>query len=98
MKKFFLGCLALASLMLMSCLPDNGGYSYTTSFGRIVTIDHSSSPIRFICDCTGEVYEPENVKSDEELPMNLHAGRHCGVHIQFRLCCQQILPDPARNS
>ncbi|MBR5964404.1 MAG: hypothetical protein IK000_09715 [Bacteroidaceae bacterium] len=71
MKKFFLGCLALASLMLMSCLPDNGGYSYTTSFGRIVTIDHSSSPIRFICDCTGEVYEPENVKSDEELPMNL---------------------------
>lgn len=74
MKKFFLGCLALVTVLITSCMPDNGGYSYTATFGRIVTIDHNSSPIRFICDCTGEVYETENILSDEDLTSAMRAA------------------------
>lgn len=85
MKKYLLGCLALAAMLLTSCLPDNGGYSYTANFGRIVTIDHEASPIRFVCDCTGEVYVAENIKSDADLPTAMQEAERAFVMFNIEM-------------
>jgi len=56
-----------AALALTSCLPDSPGYTYTNTFSRIVTIDHDVTPPRFYCDCTNEVLEFSNIKTNADL-------------------------------
>lgn len=55
------------ALALSSCLKETG-YSYTTSFTRIVTIDATSTSVRFVADYTNEVFDSlENLKYPEQL-------------------------------
>ena len=63
MKKFVFGLLTLMAVALTSCLPDSPGYTYTSTFARLVTIDHNTVPPRFYCDYTNEVFEFSNIIS-----------------------------------
>ena len=69
MKKRVLFCFAcIATLLLTSCL-ENTGYSYTSTFSRIVTIDHSATPVKLIADYTGETFQLDNLTSAEQLSL-----------------------------
>lgn len=69
MKKVALIVSAMVLALLTSCI-ENEGYTYSGTFARIVTIDHSSEPIRFYCDYTGDVIECENIQTDSDLGAN----------------------------
>lgn len=66
-KNAFFSLFAIAALLLTSCLPDEPGINYSATFARIVTIDHTLSPVRFYCDYTNEVIETENIKTNDDL-------------------------------
>ena len=55
------------SMVLMSCLPDSPGYTYTASFARVVTIDHGVTPPRFYCDYTNDTLVFSNIKTESDL-------------------------------
>lgn len=84
MKKLLaLVFVAALACSLSSCLPDDG-YTYSSQFSRIVTIDHSVSPIRFYCDYTNEIMELDNIKTDSDLgPFNLKNADRALIKIQL---------------
>lgn len=53
MKKILFALICALTLTLSSCF-DGTRSSYTTSFSRIVTIDTTSSSVKFVADYTGE--------------------------------------------
>ena len=59
--------LAVCAVVMASCLPDSPGYTYTSTFVRVATIDHSVVPPRFYCDYTNEVFEFTNIQKDSDL-------------------------------
>ena len=74
----------MVGLLLTSCL-DNDGYTYTGTFCRFVTIDHSVEPIRFYCDYTGEVIECENIKTNSDLgPFNLKSVNRALAYFSYQ--------------
>lgn len=66
MRKITWMLSVLAVMLLTSCM-ENEGYTYSGTFCRIVTIDHSVQPIRFYCDYTGEVIECQNINTESDL-------------------------------
>ena len=67
MKKLVFGLLTLVAVALTSCLPDSPGYTYTSTFARLVTIDHNTVPPRFYCDYTNEIFEFGNITKESDL-------------------------------
>lgn len=67
MKKILFALVGVATMMLTSCFEDIGS-SYTSTFARVVTIDTTSTPIKLIADCTGEVFKGiSNLQHVEDL-------------------------------
>lgn len=69
MKKNLLFCLACVATFLMTSCWDEPGYSYTSTFSRIVTIDRSATPLKLIADYTGETFKLDNLTSEEQLSL-----------------------------
>ena len=69
MKKNLLICLACVATLLMTSCWEEPGYSYTSTFSRVVTIDRNAQPLKFVADCTGEVFKPGNLTMDEQLSL-----------------------------
>ena len=67
MKKIVFCLLSLCAMALTSCLPDTPGYSYTSTFARVVTIDHTVEPPRFYADYTNEQFEFSNIQKNSDL-------------------------------
>jgi len=67
MKKIVFCLLALVALVLTSCLPDTPGYSYTSTFVRLVTIDHSVEPPVFYADLTNQQFQFTNIQKNSDL-------------------------------
>lgn len=84
MKKILFTLACVLTLALSSCLDDTGS-SYTFPYLRVVTIDTTSSPIRLIADCTGEVFKNiENLKYTEHLEQfGLSNATRAEVYIQL---------------
>ena len=83
MKRTVLMLSALV-LLLTSCLEDDG-YAYSGTFARIVTIDHSSDPIRFCCDYTNELIECGNVTTDDDLAAyGLEEAKRALVYFDYK--------------
>ena len=86
MKKILFALVGVATMMLTSCF-ENTGNSYTATFSRIVTIDTTSEPVKFIADYTGEVFKGiENLKYPEQLG-NFGLGDACraDIHVQLHV-------------
>lgn len=69
MKKNLLFCLACVATLLMTSCWDEPGYSYTSTFARVVTIDRNAEPLKLVADLTGEVFKPGNLTSAEQLSL-----------------------------
>lgn len=54
--------------LLVSCMSDEG-YSASSTFNRIVTIDTASEKVKLNADCTGEVFQPINLVDKGQLNM-----------------------------
>ena len=67
MKKIVFCLLSLCAMALTSCLPDSPGYTYTSTFARVVTIDHTVEPPRFYADYTNEQFEFSNIQKNSDL-------------------------------
>jgi len=66
-KNGFISLMVLGALVLASCLPDSPGTTYTSTFARIATIDHTVEPPRFYCDYTNEMFEFSNILTNADL-------------------------------
>ena len=66
-KTTFLSFLILSSIVLTSCLPDSPGNTYTSTFPRLVTINHSTEPPRFYADYTNEEFVISNINTNDDL-------------------------------
>ena len=69
MKKNLLFCLACVATLLMTSCWDEPGYSYTSTFARVVTIDRNAEPLKLVADYTGEVFKPSNLTASEQLSL-----------------------------
>ena len=67
-KKLLFGLACVTSVLMTSCFEETG-YSYTSTFSRIVTIDRSSTPLKLIADYTGETFKLDNLTSVEQLSL-----------------------------
>lgn len=59
--------LVLCAVAMTSCLPDTPGTTYTATFARIVTVDHTTTPPRFYADYTNETFEFSNIQTNADL-------------------------------
>ena len=68
MKKnlFALVCVVASLMSLTSCL-EEPGYSYNSTFSRIVTINRDKSPLELVADYTGEKFKLGNLTMPEQL-------------------------------
>jgi hypothetical protein len=66
-RKIFALIAAVCTVVLTSCLPEGPGYTYTATFARVVTIDHSVEPPRFYADYTNEEFEFSNIQKNSDL-------------------------------
>lgn len=66
MIKKILFPLVCVACLLTSCL-EEAGYSYNTTFSRIVTIDRDKSPLELVADYTNEKFKLENLTMSEQL-------------------------------
>ena len=84
MKKILFALVSAATMMLTSCF-ENTGFQRTEYFSRIVTIDTTSTPIRFIADGTGEVFKGvRNLKYPEQLAdFDLEGVRRADVYMRY---------------
>lgn len=67
-RLFPLVCVVASLISLTSCL-ENTGFSYNSTFSRIVTIDRSKSPLELVADYSGEVFKPQNLTMPEQLSL-----------------------------
>ena len=67
-KKFLFGLACVATFLMTSCW-DEPGYSYTSTFSRIVSIDRGATPLKLIADYTGETFKLDNLTSEEQLSL-----------------------------
>ena len=67
-KKLLFGLACVATFLMTSCW-DEPGYSYTSTFSRIVTIDRNATPLKLIADYTGETFKLDNLTSEEQLSL-----------------------------
>lgn len=68
MKKTLFALVCALTLVLTSCW-DEPGYSYTSTFLRVVTIDRNADPLKLVADYTGEVFKPGNLTAEEQLSL-----------------------------
>lgn len=67
MKKILFPLVCVAC-MLTSCL-EEPGYSYNTTFSRIVTIDRAKSPLELVADYSNEKFKLDNLTMPEQLSL-----------------------------
>ncbi|MBO7267828.1 MAG: hypothetical protein J6V12_08720 [Bacteroidaceae bacterium] len=70
MKKnlFALVCVVASLMSLTSCLEETG-YSYNSTFSRIVTINRDKSPLELVADCSNEKFKLDNLTVPEQLSL-----------------------------
>ena len=66
MIKKILFPLACVACLLTSCL-EPAGYSYNTTFSRVVTINRDKSPLELVADYTNEKFKLDNLTMPEQL-------------------------------
>lgn len=67
-KKILFPLVCVLAMALTSCF-ENTGYSYTSDFSRVVTIDRTTSPLQFVADYTGEKFKCDNLTQEEQLSL-----------------------------
>lgn len=89
MTKKLLFPLACSMVLMLTACFDNTGYSYSTTFSRVVTIDttgaaYSTPTVSFKADCTGEVFNKiSNLTYPEQLgQFKLANARRAEVYIK----------------
>ena len=66
MKKILFASACALTLTLTSCF-ENAGFSQSSNFARIVTVNRNATPLQLDADCTGEVFKLENLTMPEQL-------------------------------
>lgn len=61
-------CVVASLMALTSCFEETG-YSYTSTFSRIVSINRKATPIELVADYTGEKFKLANLTSEEQLSL-----------------------------
>ena len=84
MKKILFVLAGVITMAMSSCLPEPG-YSYSTTFSRVATIDTTSTPIKFVADYTGEVFKGlSNLQYAEQLAMfNLDGAKRAEILVRL---------------
>ena len=84
MKKILFALVCVLTIALTSCFEGTGNNaSYT--FSRVVTIDATSSPVKFVADYTGEEFDKfTNLKTPEQLKdFDLEDALRAEVYMQL---------------
>lgn len=66
MKKILLASACVLTLTLTSCIK-NAGFTQSSNFARIVTVNRNANPLQLDADYTGEVFKLENLTMPEQL-------------------------------
>lgn len=66
MKKILLASACVLTLTLTSCF-ENAGFTQSSNFARVVTVNRNANPLQLDADYTGEVFKPENLTMPEQL-------------------------------
>ena len=67
MKKILFALVGVIAMAFTSCMPESG-HSYSIPYIRLTTIDTTTTPIKFIADYTGEVFEDMvNLRTPKDL-------------------------------
>ena len=84
MKKILFALAGVITMAMTSCFPESG-YSYSTSFSRVATIDTTTSTVSFKADYTGEVFDKiTNLMYPEDLAMfNLEDARRAEILVRL---------------
>ena len=84
MKKILFALAGVITMVMTSCFPESG-YSYSTSFSRVATIDTTTSTVSFKADYTGEVFDKiTNLMYPEDLAMfNLEDARRAEILVRL---------------
>ena len=73
-RRFFpLMCVVASLMSLTSCFPDHG-YSSSSDFARVVTINRAANPLQLDADYTGEVFKLDNLTRLNRQPFTFGVG------------------------
>lgn len=85
-RRFFpLMCVVASLMSLTSCFPDPG-FSSSSDFARVVTINRAANPLQLDADYTGEVFKLENLTTPEQLSLyNLENADRAIAYIHYEV-------------
>lgn len=85
MKKILFAAACVLTMSLTSCFKETG-YSMTSDFARVVTINREANPLQLVADYTGEVFKLDNLKSPEQLSLyNLEEADRAIAYIHYEV-------------
>ena len=82
---FSVMCVVAMLMSLTSCFKETG-YTMTSDFARVVTINREANPVQLVADYTGELFKLDNLKSPEQLSLyNLDGADRAIAYIHYEL-------------